>query len=96
APIVPLIPTATRKAELRSWDRFQIPLPLARCTLEVGDPIFVQEMTDEEATAALAAALAKSTEPADEREPDRTRSLDDDRDAADAQGASGDPTPSRA
>lgn len=48
----PIIPTSnfTRwKIRLRSWDRFQIPLPFARCEVRYGEPIWVpREATDEE------------------------------------------------
>jgi hypothetical protein len=40
----PIIPTSnfTRwKIRLRSWDRFQIPLPFARCQAYYGEPILV-------------------------------------------------------
>lgn len=41
APIVPAGANVSAKIELRSWDRFQIPLPFARCDLVFGPPIHV-------------------------------------------------------
>jgi len=38
-PVVTLTCHYDRKWELKSWDRFQIPKPFARCTLVVGKPI---------------------------------------------------------
>lgn len=40
----PLVPVAIRiqgKISLRSWDRFQIPLPFAKCHLRFGQAVFV-------------------------------------------------------
>lgn len=46
-PIVPFGFQAHRKIQLKSWDRFQIPLPFSRCDLSVGKPIYVpREATD--------------------------------------------------
>ena len=46
-PIVPISNYAKWKIRLRSWDRFQIPLPFARCELYDNDPIWVpREMTE--------------------------------------------------
>jgi lysophospholipid acyltransferase (LPLAT)-like uncharacterized protein len=39
APVVPISFQATRKLTLRSWDRFQIPLPFTRCTITLGSPL---------------------------------------------------------
>ena len=40
-PIVPLSNFTRWKIRLRSWDRFQIPLPFARCELYDNDPVWV-------------------------------------------------------
>jgi hypothetical protein len=46
-PIVPFGFYAHRKIQLKSWDRFQIPLPFSRCDLTLGKPIYVpREATD--------------------------------------------------
>lgn len=46
----PIIPTSNYvawKLRLKSWDRFQIPLPFARCDLRYGDPLWVpREISD--------------------------------------------------
>jgi lysophospholipid acyltransferase (LPLAT)-like uncharacterized protein len=48
-PIIPISNFASWKIRLKSWDRFQIPLPFARCELYNGDPIWVpREATDAE------------------------------------------------
>jgi lysophospholipid acyltransferase (LPLAT)-like uncharacterized protein len=48
----PLVPVAVRirgKISLRSWDRFQIPLPFAKCNLKFGEAVFIpREISDEE------------------------------------------------
>ena len=46
----PIIPTSNYvawKIRLRSWDRFQIPLPFARCELRHGEPIWVAREASE-------------------------------------------------
>jgi lysophospholipid acyltransferase (LPLAT)-like uncharacterized protein len=40
-PIIPISNFTRWKIRLRSWDRFQIPLPFARCDAFYGDPIWV-------------------------------------------------------
>jgi lysophospholipid acyltransferase (LPLAT)-like uncharacterized protein len=48
-PIIPTSNFAGWKICLKSWDRFQIPLPFARCELRRGPPIWVpREASDEE------------------------------------------------
>ncbi len=48
-PIIPTSNYAAWKIRLRSWDRFQIPLPFSRCDLRYGDPIYVpREASDAE------------------------------------------------
>ncbi|MBN1425762.1 lysophospholipid acyltransferase family protein [Candidatus Fermentibacteria bacterium] len=37
-PIVPIANAAWPRIELRSWDRFHVPLPGARCAVVVGEP----------------------------------------------------------
>jgi lysophospholipid acyltransferase (LPLAT)-like uncharacterized protein len=41
APVVPFSSHVRWKLELKSWDRFQIPLPFAKCVIHVGPPVFV-------------------------------------------------------
>ena len=41
---LPIVPYSCRigwKIRVKSWDRFQIPLPFARCEMTFGEPIFV-------------------------------------------------------
>lgn len=40
-PVMPMSYTLSRKITLKSWDRFQIPLPFSRCDLHLGDLIEV-------------------------------------------------------
>ena len=40
-PILPVSFNLTGKVSLKSWDRFQIPLPFARCKVCIGQPVFV-------------------------------------------------------
>ena len=48
-PIVPVAINFSRKISLRSWDRFQIPLPFARCEFVFGKPIRIpRDATDTE------------------------------------------------
>jgi len=39
APIVPVVYQASSKIALNSWDRFQIPLPFARCQVNFGEAV---------------------------------------------------------
>lgn len=49
---VPIVPVSARirgKIHLKSWDRFQIPLPFARCEIHFGKPVKVpREISDAE------------------------------------------------
>lgn len=48
-PILPVAYHLNRKVRLRSWDRFQVPLPFATCTVSIGQPLRVpRELRDEE------------------------------------------------
>lgn len=40
-PVIPLTFDAKYRVQLNSWDRFIIPLPFTRCTLNFGEPIHV-------------------------------------------------------
>jgi hypothetical protein len=59
-PIVPFSFYARRKIQLKSWDRFQIPLPFSRCDLSLGKPVHVPR----EATDAQREEIRKSLEQA--------------------------------
>jgi lysophospholipid acyltransferase (LPLAT)-like uncharacterized protein len=48
-PILPVSAVVRWKFCLKSWDRFQVPLPFTRCEIRVGRPVKVpREATDEE------------------------------------------------
>ena len=48
-PIVPFSYHATWKIQLKSWDKFQIPIPFTRCEMNAGDPIFIpRDISDAE------------------------------------------------
>jgi lysophospholipid acyltransferase (LPLAT)-like uncharacterized protein len=46
-PIIPVTCNTQPKICLKSWDRFQIPLPFSRCDLILNEPIFVPREADE-------------------------------------------------
>ena len=58
-PILPVSTYVNWKVCLRSWDRFQVPLPFARCELRVGEPLTVARDAPEEVRAAAKAELRK-------------------------------------
>jgi hypothetical protein len=65
-PVVPLGIGATPAVTLRSWDRFQIPLPFARVVMVFGTPIDVPRDGDRGSVqSALATALDEATALAD-------------------------------
>jgi len=48
-PIVPFTYNLGWKIRIKSWDRFQIPLPFSRCEMNFGDPFYVpRDLTDAE------------------------------------------------
>jgi lysophospholipid acyltransferase (LPLAT)-like uncharacterized protein len=47
------------KIELKSWDRFQIPLPFSRCHLVLSEPIHVPPEASEEELEAIGQRLGK-------------------------------------
>jgi lysophospholipid acyltransferase (LPLAT)-like uncharacterized protein len=48
-PIVPFSYQAAWKIQLKSWDKFQIPLPFTRCEMNAGEPIFIpRDISDAE------------------------------------------------
>ncbi|MFM2081475.1 MAG: hypothetical protein RL380_166 [Verrucomicrobiota bacterium] len=58
-PILPLTFNLSGKISLHSWDRFQIPLPFARCEMLVGQPIFVPRELDAAQRAELRARIQR-------------------------------------
>lgn len=45
-PIIPVTCNTRAKICLKSWDRFQIPLPFSRCELILNEPIWVRREAD--------------------------------------------------
>lgn len=45
-PIVPVTYHLRWKIRLNSWDRFQVPLPFSRCTVTLGESLFVPRQAD--------------------------------------------------
>jgi lysophospholipid acyltransferase (LPLAT)-like uncharacterized protein len=64
-PIIPVTCNTQPKICLKSWDRFQIPLPFSRCELILNEPIFVPREADEarreERRSALQACLCQTS-----------------------------------
>ena len=46
-PIIPLGCASRRKFRLKSWDRFQLPLPFTRCDILYGEPLHVPRKLDD-------------------------------------------------
>jgi lysophospholipid acyltransferase (LPLAT)-like uncharacterized protein len=58
-PIVPVSYHATPKFSLRSWDKFQIPLPFAKCRIVFGKPVSVPREASDGEREALRAELER-------------------------------------
>jgi lysophospholipid acyltransferase (LPLAT)-like uncharacterized protein len=56
-PIVPVSYRLTAKKCLRSWDQFQVPLPLARCEVRLGEPMIIERELGEERREEMRALL---------------------------------------
>ena len=48
SPLIPMTYGATHKIELNTWDRFVLPLPFTRCTINFGQHITVPHRLDDE------------------------------------------------
>jgi lysophospholipid acyltransferase (LPLAT)-like uncharacterized protein len=59
-PIVPVTYQLKWRRELRSWDRFHVPLPFSTCHLITGEPIFVPENASEAELAAISARVTEA------------------------------------
>jgi Uncharacterized protein conserved in bacteria len=59
-PIIPFSYNLTWKIRLKSWDRFQIPLPFSKCEMNVGLPITVPRDATDEQRAELRKKLEES------------------------------------
>ncbi|MFQ5716841.1 MAG: lysophospholipid acyltransferase family protein, partial [Nitrospinales bacterium] len=60
APVIPMAYGARRKIEFNSWDRFILPLPFTRITLNFGGPIHVPRNADDRAIKKKQAELEES------------------------------------
>jgi lysophospholipid acyltransferase (LPLAT)-like uncharacterized protein len=58
-PIVAVTYQLKWKRQLKSWDRFHIPLPFSTCCLMTSEPIFVPKHASEEELAAISARLVE-------------------------------------
>jgi hypothetical protein len=66
APIVPVGVAARPARRLRSWDRFMVPVPFARCAVVLGPALAVARTEDREAgRLRVERALQEATETAD-------------------------------
>jgi hypothetical protein len=65
-PIIPVTCNTQRKVCLKSWDRFQIPLPFSSCELILNEPIHVPREADdtkrEESRSKLESCLRQSSQ----------------------------------
>jgi lysophospholipid acyltransferase (LPLAT)-like uncharacterized protein len=59
-PIIPISNYARWKVRLNSWDRFQIPLPFARCEIRHGEPMRVARETSDAQRAQLCRQLEEA------------------------------------
>jgi len=59
-PIIPFSSYVHPKIRLRSWDRFQIPLPFSLCEMRYGSPVWVPRDADEAERERLRVELAKA------------------------------------
>ena len=59
-PIVPVAINVGWKISVKSWDRFQIPLPFSRCEMIYGQPIQVPRETSETEREAFRAQVEKA------------------------------------
>ena len=59
-PIVAVTYQLKWKRELKSWDRFHVPLPFSTCHLLTGEPIFVPENASDAELAAISARVTEA------------------------------------
>lgn len=69
-PVIPIGVSVRPGLRLKSWDRFMIPLPFARCTVVYGEPVLLDDCVTKEAIdragADLESRLGEVTREADE------------------------------
>lgn len=58
-PLIPVACNLSRKIQLKSWDRFQIPLPFATCIVRLGPAMHLPEEMDDAAREAARAELQR-------------------------------------
>jgi lysophospholipid acyltransferase (LPLAT)-like uncharacterized protein len=61
-PIIPVSYHLTWKIHVKSWDRFQIPLPFGRCRVSIGEPLHVPREASEEEREKLRRELERRLE----------------------------------
>jgi len=59
-PIIAITYQLRWKLELKSWDRFHVPLPFSTCHLVTSEPIFVPEKATDTELAAICARITKA------------------------------------
>jgi hypothetical protein len=59
-PIVAVTYQLKWKCELKSWDRFHVPLPFSTCQLVTGEPIFVPANASDAELAAISSRVAEA------------------------------------
>jgi hypothetical protein len=47
-PLFPMTFAARNKVVLNTWDRFMLPLPFTRCSINFGSPIYLASRSSEE------------------------------------------------
>jgi hypothetical protein len=48
APVIPMTFGSSRNFVFNSWDRFVLPLPFSRCTINFGDPLAIEKKESDE------------------------------------------------
>jgi lysophospholipid acyltransferase (LPLAT)-like uncharacterized protein len=59
-PIIPVSYSLTRKIRLKTWDRFQVPLPFSRCEVILEKPLRIPRDISDEQREALRAQLEQT------------------------------------
>lgn len=60
APLIPMTFGASSRHEFNSWDRFVLPLPFSKCTLNFGSPITLPQKADDQLLAQKQSELDKA------------------------------------
>jgi lysophospholipid acyltransferase (LPLAT)-like uncharacterized protein len=59
-PILPVVYNTSKKIQLKSWDRFQVPIPFSRCEVEIEKAVHVPREATDEQRSALRAQLEET------------------------------------